>query len=103
MRGPMHHVPQAIRRLPLLVCAVLVLTSAADAQQVAPTTPAKSKETKSAAKPKPKADPAAGPTGSTTPAAPSAAGAAQPTLLGTYGEWGAHTASPGGRKICCAL
>jgi len=99
----MHHLPQAIRRLPLLFCAVLVLTSAAGAQQAAPTTPAKPKAAKSAAKPKPKADPATGPTGSTSPATPSAAGGPQATLLGTYGEWGAYTASPGGRKICFAL
>ncbi|HUI94810.1 MAG TPA: invasion associated locus B family protein [Xanthobacteraceae bacterium] len=103
----MHHLPQAIRRLPFLVCAVLVLASAADAQQAAPSAPAKPNAAKSApksaAKPKPKADPAMAPTGSTTPATPSVAGGAQPTLLGTYGEWGAYTASPGGRKICFAL
>jgi invasion protein IalB len=32
------------------------------------------------------------------PAAPAAP--AQPQLLGQYGDWGAYTASPGGRKIC---
>ena len=31
------------------------------------------------------------------------AGEAQPTLLGTYGDWGAYTASPAGKKICFAL
>jgi len=46
------------------------------------------------AKPRPKPKPA--------PAAPSIGGV-QPTLLGTYGEWGAYTASPGGNKICFAL
>jgi invasion protein IalB len=30
-------------------------------------------------------------------------GGAQPTLLGQYGDWGAYTASPGGRKLCFAL
>jgi Invasion associated locus B (IalB) protein len=29
--------------------------------------------------------------------------AAKPTLLGQYGEWGAYTASPGGKKICFAI
>ena len=29
--------------------------------------------------------------------------AAQATLLGQYGDWGAYTASPGGRKVCFAL
>jgi len=28
---------------------------------------------------------------------------AKPTLLGQYGEWGAYTASPGGKKICFAI
>jgi hypothetical protein len=31
------------------------------------------------------------------------AGAAQPTLLGQYGDWGAYAASPGGSKVCFAL
>src|SRR5262249_1972840 len=38
-----------------------------------------------------------------TAAAPAAAGDAQPTLLGQYGDWGAYTASPGGNKVCFAL
>jgi hypothetical protein len=33
------------------------------------------------------------------PASPTA----QATLLGQYGDWGAYTASPGGRKVCFAL
>src|SRR6476660_2924392 len=37
-------------------------------------------------------------------AAPAAgAGGAKPTLLGQYGDWGAYTASPGGKKICFAI
>jgi len=36
-------------------------------------------------------------------AASAAAGGAKPTLLGQYGEWGAYTASPGGKKICFAI
>ena len=31
------------------------------------------------------------------------AGGAQPKLLGQYGDWGAYTASPGGKKVCFAL
>jgi invasion protein IalB len=27
----------------------------------------------------------------------------QPTLLGQFGDWGAYTASPGGKKVCFAL
>jgi invasion protein IalB len=38
------------------------------------------------------------------PAAPATtAGAPQPTLLGQFGDWGAYTASPGGKKVCFAL
>jgi invasion protein IalB len=29
--------------------------------------------------------------------------AEEPTLLGTYGDWGAYAASPGGRKVCFVL
>jgi hypothetical protein len=36
-------------------------------------------------------------------ATPGPAGDAQPTLLGQYGDWGAYTASPGGKKVCFAL
>jgi invasion protein IalB len=32
-----------------------------------------------------------------------AAAAAQPTLLGQYGEWGAYTATPEGKKVCFAI
>lgn len=41
----------------------------------------------------------------TKPAAPAAAPAPapQPTLLGQFGDWGAYTASPGGKKVCFAL
>ena len=30
-------------------------------------------------------------------------GAGQPALLGQYGDWGAYSATPGGKKICFAL
>jgi len=39
---------------------------------------------------------------STDPAA-AVTGGAKPTLLGQYGDWGAYTASPGGKKICFAI
>jgi invasion protein IalB len=32
-----------------------------------------------------------------------APGGGQPSLLGQYGDWGAYTATPGGRKVCFAL
>ena len=36
-------------------------------------------------------------------AQPAANPAAQATLLGQFGDWGAYTASPGGKKVCFAL
>jgi hypothetical protein len=58
-----------------------------------------------AAKP---ATPAASTAKPAAPAAPAAAskpaaGSDQPTLLGQYGEWGAYTATPGGKKVCFAI
>jgi invasion protein IalB len=41
--------------------------------------------------------------GALLPAAAAPAGDSQPTLLGTYGDWGAYTANPGGKKVCFAL
>lgn len=37
------------------------------------------------------------------PAAYAQAPTAGATLLGQYGDWGAYTASPGGKKVCFAL
>ena len=34
---------------------------------------------------------------------PPAMGGAQPKLLGQYADWGAYTASPGGKKVCFAI
>ncbi len=68
---------------PLLVVAALMLATAASAQP-APAKPAA---------PKPAA---------AAPAAPPSP-TAQATLLGQYGDWGAYTATPGGRKVCFAL
>ncbi len=65
--------------------AVACLGSNAHAQ--APAQPAKP----------PAAKPAPAPAVAPAPAAP------QPTLLGQFGDWGAYTASPGGKKVCFAL
>jgi len=54
-----------------------------------------------AAPKKPKHKPAA-PATAAEPAT-AAAGGTKPTLLGQYGDWGAYTASPGGKKICFAI
>ena len=37
------------------------------------------------------------------PATPPNVGGVKPTLLGQYGEWGAYTASPAGKKVCFAI
>ena len=75
------------------VATVLASTSPASAQQSirAGPTPMRSGEAgqlAQAQRPAPK------------PAAP---GGAQPTLLGQFGDWGAYTATTGGRKVCFAL
>ena len=52
------------------------------------------------------AAPATAPAATAAPAAAPAAavaGGVKPTLLGQYGDWGAYTASPGGKKICFAI
>jgi hypothetical protein len=51
------------------------------------------KDAKSAAKPAP----------APSPAAAAAPGAAEPTLIGQFGTWGAYTATPNGKKVCFAL
>jgi invasion protein IalB len=76
--------------LPLVVA--LTLPTAGWAQQPAKPAPAKPAPAKPAAAP---AKPAA--------AAPAANPTAQATLLGQFGDWGAYTATPGGRKVCFAL
>jgi len=69
------------------------------AQQPAPdAAPAPPAAPTPAAKKPPKHKPA----NAAEPAA-AVAGGAKATLLGQYGDWGAYTASPGGKKICFAL
>jgi hypothetical protein len=76
----------------LIGAALIVAPAAAQAPTSAPARP----------KPKPatadRPDPAPN-----AAAAMAAAGGAKPTLLGQYGDWGAYTASPGGKKVCFAL
>jgi hypothetical protein len=82
-----------VAALPLALAAIGALSSAVRAQQpaAAPAKPA-------VAAPKP-APAAAAP--ATATAAP--AGEPQPTLLGQYGDWGAYSATPGGRKVCFSI
>jgi hypothetical protein len=87
-----------INRRPRLVLALAVagaLAAPAWAQQPSDTpaaTPAPAAPAKKPPKHKPAAEPAA-----------AVAGGTKPTLLGQYGDWGAYTASPGGKKICFAI
>jgi len=59
--------------------------------------PAAAPAAKKAAKHKP---PAAA---TTAEAASAVAGGAKPTLLKQFGDWGAYTASPGGKKVCFTI
>jgi Invasion associated locus B (IalB) protein len=58
---------------------------------------------------KPAATPSTNPPDTATaPAAPptppaAATGGAKPTLLGQFGDWGAYSATPGGKKVCFAI
>ncbi len=72
-------------------------TTPAKPAEAAPAKPAKPAE---AAPVKP-AKPAEG--APVKPVTPPNVGGVKPTLLGQYGEWGAYTASPGGKKVCFAI
>jgi hypothetical protein len=95
-----------IRRRWLLVLSPLTLFLAASfavpasAQQTPAPAAAPAKP-----KPKPAAKPAtpAAPAPAAKPAVPPAMGGVQPKLLGQYADWGAYTASPGGKKVCFAI
>jgi hypothetical protein len=103
--------------LPLVIGAVLAVPAIAQ-QQPEPAAPAAAAPApaKPAKKPaKPKTTPAkpaeAAPAkpakpaeaAPAKPATPPNVGGVKPTLLGQYGEWGAYTASPGGKKVCFAI
>ena len=82
--------------LALAVTAALAWPAGAQQQgEPGAAAPAKPAQPKRAPRPKPReANP--------KPPAP-LAGAVKPTLLGQYGDWGAYTASPGGKKVCFAI
>jgi hypothetical protein len=95
-RGPMI-LQRPFRLISPLLAAAFALSTPATAQQQAPAA-----QKPAAPKPAPPKPAAAKP----APVAVKPAAAeptAQATLLGQYGDWGAYTASPGGRKICFAL
>ena len=91
-----------ITSAPIVATALLLAGSMAQAQQ--PKQP-QAKQTQPKAQPKqaqPKQtqqQPEQKKSAAVTPAGEDS----QPTLLGTYGDWGAYTAAPGGKKVCFAL
>jgi len=90
---------RSILGLPLLLAAAIAFALPAEAQQAAPEAPAAAPKPK---RPRPKPErPAPAPAPETAEAP--GAGGVQPTLLGTFGDWGAYTATPGGKKVCFAL
>src|SRR5271157_4189349 len=90
-------------RLLLSLAAAAAYAVPALAQQPAPNGAAPAAGASAVKKPpKPKPKPTPATTGTADPAV-AAAGGAKPTLLGQYGDWGAYTASPGGKKICFAI
>lgn len=78
----------------LLVPVAFAMSAAAQQPEGQPPPAGQAPAPKKPPKPKP---PAAGkpPTAMT--------GESKPTLLGQYGDWGAYTASPGGKKVCFAI
>jgi hypothetical protein len=89
----------------LLVAAAFAVPALAQ-QPAAPSSaaPAAPAATPATPKPKPKPKPAAAaPTAKPAGPAAAVAGGPQPKLLGQYGEWGAYTASPAGKKVCFAI
>lgn len=109
-----------------LLAAAMMVTTAAPAQEATkpaaaaakpkpaakpakpkPTAAAKKKPaTDAKATAKPESKPEAKPAARRKPAAPATHAAVthnEPSLLGQYGDWGAYTATPGGKKVCFAL
>ena len=93
--------------VPLALVAAFGLFTAASAQQSPPAKqakPAAKSETRSETRSEPKGEAKSPSAKQGKQAAPSPApGGAQPTLLGQFGDWGAYTATSGGKKLCYAL
>lgn len=77
----------------LLVAAGFAVTPAVLAQEAAPSDLSAQAKKKSRAKKDTKKD----------NDAQAAINPTEPSLVGQYGDWGAYTASPGGKKVCFAL
>ncbi|MGE3147034.1 MAG: invasion associated locus B family protein [Pseudorhodoplanes sp.] len=102
-------IPAGAVALAALAVAVAAPALAQQSQQQKPAAPAAAapKPAAPAAAPKPAAPAAAAPRPAAPKPAASAQASASPTtgaqLLGQFGDWGAYTASPGGKKVCFAL
>jgi Invasion associated locus B (IalB) protein len=92
--------------LSLLIAVALAIPAGAQQPPANPPAnppPAKPKPAKpKPTKPPPEKPPPEKPAPPAKPPA-AATGGAQPKMLGQYGDWGAYTASPGGKKVCFAL
>jgi invasion associated locus B (IalB) protein len=87
----------------LLFIAAAFAVPALAQQPAAPASAAPAAAPKQKPKPAPKPA-AAAEKPAPAPAKPAAtAGGVQPKLLGQYADWGAYTASPGGKKVCFAI
>ena len=94
--------------LTLLFAALTAMLAATFTAALLSSAPASAQQTAAPAAAKPKPKPAAKPAAPAAdapakPAVPPAMGGVQPKLLGQYGDWGAYTASPGGKKVCFAI
>jgi hypothetical protein len=93
---------------PIALAALIALFTVAVAQETKQKAPPKPKATKTApakekAPPKESAKEKAPPKETKKPAPKAAPGGGQPTLLGQFDQWGAYTATAGGKKVCYAL
>jgi hypothetical protein len=86
-----------------LACAPLAQAQQQTPQAQQPAAPAAAKPAKKPAKPKTKPADSAEPAAAAKPAAPPSIGGAAPHLIAQYDEWGAYTATAGGKKVCFAL
>ena len=90
--------------LSLLVAAAYAAPALAQQPPAAePSTPAAATAPPAKKPPKHKPPPAPGTPAPNTGPAAAVAGGSKPAFLAQYGDWGAYTATPGGKKICFAI
>jgi hypothetical protein len=86
------------RALPVVLALAIAAALAVPAGAQQPAEPGAA----APARPAPKRPPRPKPRDNEATPAPLAR-AANPTLLGQFGDWGAYTATPGGKKVCFAI